>query len=186
MEIRKYILLICCLGSMLVVFPPMCSNVLRVPTLKMVLTENNGNIANLDSERKVKYQKTYKVASVQINYGDKLDIPDVGRLGIKGNIFLDYTTKMLVTKAGKFVFKISSDDGFRLKIDGHIIAEHPENRPFQLTSGTVYLDEGEHNLELTYYQGYGPMGLEAMYSREGGRTTLLGKNILGVKFKLPK
>jgi hypothetical protein len=156
------------------------------PTLKLVLTENNGSIANLDSERKVKREKTYDVATLRINYGDVLDIPDVGRLGIKGNIFLDYRTKMIVSKAGKFTFKISSDDGFRLKINGHTVSQHPGNRPFQLTTGSIYLDVGEHDLELAYYQGYGPMGLEATYSRDDSRTALIGRNARGVKFKLPK
>lgn len=184
-DIKKYLLVTACLISMLLVIPPMCSSPIKNDTIKMVLTENNGNIENLDSPKNPRNIRKFNVSAININYGDTLEIPKIGKLGIQKNIFLDYSTKMIVKKAGNYFFRITSDDGFRLTIDGKIVSEHPENRPFTPTLGNIFLDKGEHLLTLNYYQGYGPMGLEAMYSKnKNGLFTYIGKNSSDVKFKL--
>lgn len=185
---KKYILLACCLASAIFVFPHMCSNKVSSPTVKLTLVKNRGGIANLDSPRNIEFGKTYDVAEIYIPYsGDSLNIPGVGMMGFKDDFFVDYTTKMFVPKSEVYVFKISSDDGFRLKIDGEVVMEHPENRPCTESKGEIFLEKGEHVVELNYYQGYGQLCLTATYEKQkGGRTTTMGKHAGGVRFKLPK
>ena len=185
---KKYVFLVCCLVSAVVVFPPMCSSGVSSPTVKMTLVKNRGGIADLDSQRNVEYSRTYEVSEVSVDYSDSmLEIPGVGKMGFKDDFFADYTTIMFVPKGELYVFKVTSDDGFRLTIDGKVVAEHPENRPMTETKGEVYLERGEHTLVLNYYQGYGPLGLETSYGRKkGSKTATIGRNSGGVKFKLPK
>ena len=185
---KKYILLACCLISALVVFSKMSVDKVSSPTVKLTLVKDKSDVTHLDTARNIDYSREYDVSKVEIPYDDKmLEIPGVGKLGFKDFFFVDYETTMYIPKGEIYVFRVSSDDGFRLKIDGKVVTEHPENRPYTEDKGEIFLDKGEHKVELNYFQAYGPLGLTATYERKkGGRATLLGKNSGGVKFKLPR
>ena len=185
---KKYILLACCLFSAFIVFPPMCSDGVSAPTVKLTLIKAKGEVLHLDTERNVEYTREYKVAKIEVPYDDKmLEIPGVGKMGFKDFFYIDYETTMYVPKDEMYVFRVSSDDGFRLKIDGKVVTEHPGNRPYTENKGEMFLDKGEHRVELNYFQAYGPLGLHAAYERKkGGGPAILGKNSGGVKFRFPK
>lgn len=62
---------------------------------------------------------------------------------------------------GNYNFRVGSDDGFNLQIDGATVTQFPNNRGFGFTNGNVFLTEGEHSFRLLFWENGGSEGLEA-------------------------
>ncbi len=61
--------------------------------------------------------------------------------------------KMKAQKAGVHVFKIKSDDGARLFIDGQLIVTNDGLHPPTEVTGQTLLNAGEHDVDIQYFQG---------------------------------
>lgn len=93
-------------------------------------------------------------------YTDRLDVPTRDFLeGFPGvtNRFewfgLLYTGQFQVDKAGAFTFKLVSDDGSRLWIDGKEVIDNDGTHGTDEKEGTVSLARGPHAIKVWYYQG---------------------------------
>ena len=64
-----------------------------------------------------------------------------------------YTGTFNVETQGDYAFRLVSDDGSRLFIDGKKIIDNDGVHPTQSVSGNVYLDSGRHSIEVNYFQG---------------------------------
>ena len=62
--------------------------------------------------------------------------------------------KLIVPKAGDYIFEIASDDGARILIDGKKAIEHDGLHGAQLKKGNLNLGPGEHVIRVEYF-GYG-------------------------------
>lgn len=58
-----------------------------------------------------------------------------------------------VSKAGKYRFRISSDDGARVTIDGRVVIDNDGVHPPQDKSGEIKLSAGDHTMVIEYFQG---------------------------------
>ena len=76
--------------------------------------------------------------------------------------------KIRITEAGLRTFGVNSDDGFELRINGEVVAEFPEPRGSSDTFGAIDLAEGEHDLELWFYERGGGAQLELFVNTELG------------------
>jgi hypothetical protein len=58
-----------------------------------------------------------------------------------------------LSEAGEYGFRISSDDGAKLVIDGKLIIDNDGQHPPKEASGKVQLGAGDHDMVLEYFQG---------------------------------
>ena len=137
--------------------------------IAMTITKNRGGVSTLDIPRKPESVQKLPVREIDFPQGRMLESPQYGKLGYTTNFFLDFRVDAEVKKAGLYRFEIRSDDGFRLKIDGRTVCQHPGNRPMSVTACDVRLRPGRIRLDLSYFQGGGPLGLEARVRAPGGK-----------------
>lgn len=137
--------------------------------LLVTIVKQKGGIGHLDTPRKVADSKTMPMQRIDFAQGRMLENSQYGKLGYTTNFFLDIRTEMLVKKPALYRFEVSSDDGFRLKIDGKTVCEHPGDRPFGASRCSLALSKGRHRFELSYFQGGGPMGLRATYGEASSK-----------------
>jgi hypothetical protein len=64
-----------------------------------------------------------------------------------------YTGNFYVATDGDYAFRLVSDDGSRLFIDGEKIIDNDGVHATQSASGNVYLASGQHSIEVDYFQG---------------------------------
>lgn len=64
-----------------------------------------------------------------------------------------YEGKFSISTPGKWKFRISSDDGSKLYIDGKLVIDNDGTHPPKEKSGVVELDKGDHEMVLEYFQG---------------------------------
>ena len=92
---------------------------------------------------------------------------------------LDYRSTMRVARAGTYAFRLSSQDGSRLIIDGARVIDNDGVHPPQDRSGSMPLAVGTHSVEVQYFKGpvwraalqlfcKGPGGAEAVFPNCGG------------------
>jgi hypothetical protein len=133
------------------------------PFIKATIAQQKTTIMTIDTPK--------NTASTKILYLDIISFPEdvilkhskLGALGYASNFFIDFEATMNVSKKELYHFLIASDDGFRLFIDGKPICEFLGDRPLAKNECTVLLDKGEHLFFLSYFQGYGRLGLQAYY-----------------------
>lgn len=64
-----------------------------------------------------------------------------------------YAGAFRVATAGDYAFRISSDDGAKLSIDGKLVIDNDGQHPPQEARGTAQLSAGDHQMVLEYFQG---------------------------------
>jgi hypothetical protein len=93
-------------------------------------------------------------------YADVLDIPsrsfDSGFPGVTDRFewfAIRYTGVFDILLEGEYAFRLISDDGSRLIIDGNLILDNDGQHSPKSVSGEVYLTQGQHLIEVEYFQG---------------------------------
>jgi outer membrane protein OmpA-like peptidoglycan-associated protein len=93
-------------------------------------------------------------------YTDRLDVPTreftEGFPGVTNRFEwfgLLYTGQFQVDRPGAFTFKLVSDDGSRLWIDGKEVIDNDGTHGTLDKEGTVSLERGPHAIKVWYYQG---------------------------------
>ena len=93
-------------------------------------------------------------------YACEWDIPtrawEQGFPGVSDRIewfAIRYTGAFRVAKAGSYEFRISSDDGAKLLIDGKLVVDNDGVHPPREASGEIHLTAGDHDMVLEYFQG---------------------------------
>lgn len=86
-----------------------------------------------------------------------------------------YTGKFQVAESGYYKFRLISDDGAILYIDGHAVVDNDGQHPPMIKAATIPLTAGQHELFVSYYQGpRETLALQLFVQREGGSERLLG------------
>ena len=86
-----------------------------------------------------------------------------------------YRGKFTVAAAGTYKFRLVSDDGSMLYIDGRLIINNDGQHPPFSRDGTLTLDAGEHSLFVNYYQGpRETIALQLFVTPPNGHERLLG------------
>jgi len=131
--------------------------------IDVLLLQQNGSIENIYTTQDPKFIADFEVDTVHFPEGEVFYHHNFGYSDFSKDFFLKVQTQMQVLKAGQYNFSIRSDDGFILSIDQKEICKHPEGRPMGETLCSTQLEKGLHHFEISYYQGYGYLGLEARY-----------------------
>ena len=75
-----------------------------------------------------------------------------------------------IATAGAYTFRLLSDDGSKLLIDGNEIIDHDGVHGATTKDGDVTLAAGSHALEIRYFQVGGPQRLQLQWKRPGQTT----------------
>jgi hypothetical protein len=152
--------------------------------IEMTIVKQNGSITEITNQRNPSYIQHYKIPNINFPEGTEFEHPGIGKFGLQTDFFADLYTVINIKKEGTYFFSVASDDGFQLWIDNNLIGEFISNRSFSTDQVNVYLNEGDHHFKLSYYQGWGRLGLVSFYQGFGDSTTyLIGKNSKYMSFK---
>lgn len=85
--------------------------------------------------------------------------------------FLTHVTGYLnVSQAGRYTFRLDSNDGSRLSLDGKIVLEHDGFMEMgKPGDAAVDLGAGEHSLFIEHFQEFGPFGLRLLWKKPGDK-----------------
>lgn len=94
-------------------------------------------------------------------YTPSLNVPKrVFREGFPGvtnrvaGFAIDYTGRFYVDAPGNYQFRLTSDDGSKLYIDGHLVVDNDGiHTAGHVRTGSVDLSGGIHRIRVSYYQG---------------------------------
>jgi PA14 domain len=64
-----------------------------------------------------------------------------------------YAGAFRTSQAGEYAFRLSSDDGSKLIIDGKVVIDNDTQHPPREARGSVQLAAGDHQMVLEYFQG---------------------------------
>jgi hypothetical protein len=110
-----------------------------------------------DTDQLPDFSKLTPVGSI---YTKKIDIPvqdfQNGFPGVTDRFewfAVRYTGSFNVSAAGAYKFRLASDDGSKLFIDGKLVIDNDGVHPVEEKDGTVNLTAGGHTLVLEYFQG---------------------------------
>ena len=111
------------------------------------------------------------------------DNPFPNSLNGTDDFALDAYARLTFNVSGSYVFRVNSDDGFRLRFGvlsdgsgGTTYSENPGTRASGNTDGSalVQTSSGTTNMRLTYFERGGSEEVEFAYSRDGGAFQLVG------------
>lgn len=68
-----------------------------------------------------------------------------------------------VPEAGTWTFDLGSDQSALLFIDGNLVVADPTGHSFRWRSGTIDLSEGDHTIEIRYWEGWSDAALHVAW-----------------------
>jgi len=86
---------------------------------------------------------------------DSLKIDD-----IDGTFAASFDAFLPIAEAGKYTFRLTSDDGARLIIDDKTVIDHDGIHPESEKKNQIKLDAGVHSIRVLYFEGGGQRALE--------------------------
>jgi len=94
-------------------------------------------------------------------YTNKLDVPprqfDEGFPGLTNKytwFAIDYQGTFGLSEAAVYRFKLKSDDGSRLYIDGKEVIDNDGMHKPKEKTGSIFLEKGIHDIRVKYFQGF--------------------------------
>ena len=119
-------------------------------------------------------------APVAVFYTDSFNIPErqqpEGFPGISDRatwFMIEYRGAFTVGEDGTYVFRLHSDDGSYLFIDGTMVIENDGKHKPESRQGSIALHPGAHQLRLLYAQTTDRMALQLFVRRPGARVEQL-------------
>ena len=119
-------------------------------------------------------------APVAVFYTDSFNVPErqqpEGFPGISDRstwFMIEYQGAFTVEEDGTYVFRLHSDDGSYLFIDGTMVIENDGKHKPESRLGSVALRPGSHQLRLLYAQTTDRMALQLFVRRPGARVEQL-------------
>ncbi len=117
-------------------------------------------------------------------YTQKMDVPSrswsAGFPGLRDRFEwfgIEYTGTFKNDKAGKYVFRLVSDDGSKLFIDGKLLIDNDGLHGEVSKSQEIELSDAEHSIKLQYFQGprY-QIALQLFYTFENSKEQIFPGN----------
>lgn len=151
--------------------------------VKLTINKNRTGISNIYQQRDTEFTREVWVDVLDLETKSRFGHPKLGNVATySDDFFVDVDHKITVKDADTYRFMVGSDDGFSLKIDGKLICEHLGDRPFSVQPCTIHLNEGEHQVQISYFQGYGNSGFTVEYARGDDKPRWFGEDSRSVKF----
>jgi hypothetical protein len=98
-----------------------------------------------------------------------------GRSDLKEWFTVDFTGSIYLEQAGDYIFKLTSDDGSKLYIDGSLVIEMDRVQATASEEGGTTLTAGYHRVNVQYFQGpCGHIALTLEMRQKGGEFRVVG------------
>ncbi len=94
------------------------------------------------------------------------------------NYALQFSGIMKIDNPGEYTFYTSSDDGSRLAIDGKRVVINDGVHGVETKTGKIFLDKGEHKIQVDYFEGGGGQMLEVGTMTQAGERIPLDPSVL--------
>jgi|GEM_PF-829423 len=116
----------------------------------------------------------------------QLDIPthrfEEGFPGVESNLVewfaIRFTASLDIQTSGTYQFKVNSDDGSKLFVDNRLVVNNDGVHAPQTKYGSVYLEKGEHDFVVEYFQGPRVLiALQVWWTPPGGREEIIPKDV---------
>lgn len=153
------------------------------PVVKLVISKNRVSISNIYQARDIELTREIMIDRLDLIVKNRFSHPKLGNIAnYSEDFFIDVNHPIQVKKADTYRFLMGSDDGFSLRIDGKLICEHLGDRPYTVQPCMVFLSEGEHQVAISYFQGFGNSGFTVEYARGNEKPNWFGDDSDSVKF----
>lgn len=153
------------------------------PVVKLVISKNRVSISNIYQQRDIEASREVWVDILNLEHKSRFGHPKLGNIATYSeDFFVDVDHKITVKNDDTYRFMVGSDDGFSLSIDGKLLCEHLGDKPFSVQSCLLHLTEGEHQVHVSYFQGYGNSGFTVEYARGDEKAHWFGEDSSSVKF----
>ncbi len=90
--------------------------------------------------------------------------------GLNDDFLAEVTANLTVATAGTYTFRLTSDDGSKLSIDGALVVDHGGLHGNTSKEGAVNLTAGTHALRLDYFEGGYGQELKLEWKKPGAST----------------
>ena len=94
--------------------------------------------------------------------------------GINNTFFARITASFSTLIADTFNFQTINDDGVFVFVDGNLVINDPSLHPERTFSGTAYLEKGQHELEIFFFERRGEASLEFAFADSNSPLSLRG------------
>ncbi len=81
---------------------------------------------------------------------------------------MEFSNTLTVTTAATYQFRVNSDDGSRVKIDGATVVNNDGLHGPTTVTGQIFLPVGDYDLEVEYFEKTGGAVLDVTYRVSGG------------------
>jgi hypothetical protein len=153
------------------------------PVVKLVISKNRVSINNIHQQRDIEFTRDVMIDRLNLHDKSRFSHPKLGNIAnYSDDFFVDVDHKITVKKSDNYRFLVGSDDGFSLSIDGKLLCEHLGDRPFTVQPCLIFLKEGEHQVHVSYFQGFGNSGFTVEYARGDEKPLWFGDDSAAVKF----
>jgi glucose/arabinose dehydrogenase len=116
----------------------------------------------------------------------RIDFGVGGFEGFSEQFYAEVLADFSVKEEGTYHFRLTSDDGAALEINGQKVADNDGVHPFVPVEGSIRLPAGSHKLVIRYFENTGQEGLRAEWKKEGGEYTVLDGSVLSVPSNLTR
>jgi hypothetical protein len=103
---------------------------------------------------------------------------DLGWTGYINDIKIHWTGLVDIAAEGNVTFFTNSDDGSKLWIDGTLVVDNDGSHGMREYSGTIFLTEGLHDIDLRFAEGGGGAGCILSYTPVGGAKQVIPSGVL--------
>ncbi len=153
------------------------------PVVNVVISKNRVGISNIYQPRDIEFTREVMVDQLNLLDKGRFSHPKLGNIATySDDFFVDVTHQINVKKADNYRFFMGSDDGFSLSVDGKLVCEHLGDRPYTIQPCMIFLSEGEHQVNISYFQGFGNSGFTVEYARGDEKPRWFGEDSDSVKF----
>lgn len=94
------------------------------------------------------------------------------------NFAIRWEAPLIVDTESDYTFRVVSDDGAILQIDGTPIVDNDGAHGVQEKSGPVHLVKGTHGISVDYFQTTGQVALQVFCKKAGGTETICPTHLL--------
>ena len=122
---------------------------------------------------------TWMVANIDVPHTPyERGFPELG-VDVLEDFAIRLRGQLKIETAGDYTFKIQSDDGGQLYINGELIVDNDGLNSFTIATGSVMLEAGYHDLEIRYFQGPRThIGLQWSWQPPGGVEAIVPPEVL--------
>lgn len=98
---------------------------------------------------------------------------DLGYAGLRSDFGMVFKGGLEIEEAGEYSFKLGSDDGSMLTINGETVVDNDGAHAMKYADGQIELEAGSATVRVDYFQGPGDMQLVLTMTGPDGKTVSL-------------